>query len=72
MSNEVEVLEAWQRGDITIDEAILETGAGDAWALWELALDCGIEILIGDRDQIRGAIEGKRQIERGEGWTWAM
>lgn len=50
LTKELEMLEAWQRGNVRISEAIQQTAAGDAWALPELALDCGIEILIGDRD----------------------
>ncbi|MGO7445102.1 hypothetical protein ACC668_10390 [Rhizobium ruizarguesonis] len=61
-----DALKAWQDGKLDAEEAIRISEVEDIFELWELALGCGIDIKLGNREHIAEMIKGHRQIQRGE------
>lgn len=61
-----EALKAWQDRKLPVEDAIRIAEVEDIWELWELALGCGIDIKLGDREHITDVVEAKRAIDRGE------
>lgn len=66
MADWYEALKSWQDGKLSAEKAIRICQVADIYGLWELALGCGIDIKLGDREAMAGYIKGKRQIDAGE------
>ncbi|TBY57956.1 hypothetical protein E0H39_29505 [Rhizobium leguminosarum bv. viciae] len=61
-----EALKAWQDRKLPAEEATRIAEVEDIWGLWELALGCGIDIKLGNREHIADVVEAKRATDRGE------